>query len=147
MKKEPVRVESDIASKKDRGNLVGVTRKNLLENLRKSSIRKHHDRVERTSVGTKLWATRGNFRENCEIMVRVSPSNDFATIGDHQEKLIASGIMEKVRMLEENQNHEPDSIPFEDISMFLYRETAPEFKERVRDLEKKLLHSVSDAAE
>lgn len=32
--------------------------------------------------------------------------------------------------------------PFEDYSLYVYRQTAPSFEERVKDLEKKLLYPV-----
>lgn len=51
--------------------------------------------------------------------------------------------MKSVRMLQDNNKQESDNAPFEDYSMFLYRQVAPEFKERVKDLEKKLLYPVS----
>lgn len=35
-----------------------------------------------------------------------------------------------------------DNTPFEDYSIFLYRQQAPEFNDRVKDLEKKLLYPV-----
>lgn len=37
-----------------------------------------------------------------------------------------------------------DSGPFEDYSIFLYRQQAPVFNDRVKDLERKLLYPVSD---
>lgn len=35
-----------------------------------------------------------------------------------------------------------ENTPFEDYSIYMYRQQAPEFKDRVKDLEKKLLHPV-----
>lgn len=35
------------------------------------------------------------------------------------------------------------SGPFEDYSIFMYRQDAPQFGDRVKNLEKKLLHPVS----
>lgn len=37
-----------------------------------------------------------------------------------------------------------DGTPFEDYSIFLYRQQAPVFNDRVKDLERKLLFPVSD---
>lgn len=37
-----------------------------------------------------------------------------------------------------------ENSPFEDYSIFLYRQQAPEFNDRVKDLERKLLHPVRD---
>ena len=148
LKKEPVRKERDSVFRKDRENSVNVTRENLVEKLRKPpptpSVKKH-DRVERLG-GKMLLAARKSFLQNYENEPQARSNNygAMATMGDHQEKLVAAGIMEKVRMLQENQNYEPGNIPFEDICMFLYREVTPEFKERVKELEKKLSHSVSD---
>lgn len=35
------------------------------------------------------------------------------------------------------------STPFEDYSIFMYRQSAPEFNDRVKELERKLLYPVS----
>lgn len=35
-----------------------------------------------------------------------------------------------------------ENTPFEDYSIYIYRQQAPEFESRVKDLEKKLLHPV-----
>lgn len=37
-----------------------------------------------------------------------------------------------------------ENTPFEDYSIYMYRQNAPEFKSRVKDLEKKLLFPVRD---
>lgn len=37
-----------------------------------------------------------------------------------------------------------ENTPFEDYSIFLYRQQAPEFNDRVKDLERKLLYPVRD---
>lgn len=44
-----------------------------------------------------------------------------------------------------NMREDKDTCPFEDYSIFMYRKSAPEFNERVKDLEKKLLYPVSDS--
>lgn len=36
------------------------------------------------------------------------------------------------------------STPFEDYSIFLYRQSAPQFNDRVKELEQKLLYPVRD---
>lgn len=46
-------------------------------------------------------------------------------------------------MLQANAKREKDE-PFEDYSIFLYRQTAPDFKDRVKDLEQKILYPVSN---
>lgn len=46
-----------------------------------------------------------------------------------------------MQMLETNAKCE-DSAPFEDYSLFVYRQTAPAFQDRVRDLELKLFYPV-----
>lgn len=38
--------------------------------------------------------------------------------------------------------NDDENSPFEDYSIYMYRQQAPEFKDRVKDLEKKLLHPV-----
>lgn len=40
-----------------------------------------------------------------------------------------------------DENIDEDS-PFEDYSIYMYRQNAPEFKDRVKELEQKLLHPV-----
>lgn len=45
-------------------------------------------------------------------------------------------------MLSANAKREKEE-PFEDYSIFLYRQTAPDFKDRVKDLEQKILYPVS----
>lgn len=35
-----------------------------------------------------------------------------------------------------------ENSPFEDYSIYMYRQQAPEFKDRVKELEKKILHPV-----
>lgn len=35
-----------------------------------------------------------------------------------------------------------DGIPYEDYSLYLYRQSAPNFEERVKELENKLLYPV-----
>lgn len=44
-------------------------------------------------------------------------------------------------MLQANAKHEKEE-PFEDYSIFLYRQTAPDFKDRVKELELKILYPV-----
>lgn len=39
------------------------------------------------------------------------------------------------------------SSPFEDYSIFLYRQSAPEFNDRVKELERKLLYPVREHAD
>ena len=79
-----------------------VARKNLLENVNKSSFFRRHERAERHGSKMLQTTTRTNFHENYK-----KDGRERAAIRDHpQEKLIATGIMEKVRMLQENQNQE-----------------------------------------
>lgn len=37
-----------------------------------------------------------------------------------------------------------ENTPFEDYSIFMYRQQAPEFNDRVKELERKLLYPVSE---
>lgn len=50
-----------------------------------------------------------------------------------------------MQMLETNAKIE-DSAPFEDYSLYVYRQTAPSFQDRVRDLELKLFYPVRQFA-
>lgn len=49
-----------------------------------------------------------------------------------------------IHMLAAGKLRESDdsSSPFEDYSIYMYRQQAPEFNDRVKDLEKKLLYPV-----
>lgn len=48
-------------------------------------------------------------------------------------------MLQANNFLRENES----STPFEDYSIFMYRQDAPEFGDRVKNLEKKLLNPVS----
>lgn len=54
-------------------------------------------------------------------------------------------LMKSMQMLSSNAKHEKDE-PFEDYSLFVYRMTAPDFKDRVKQLETKLLYPVRELA-
>lgn len=54
-----------------------------------------------------------------------------------QRKLQTEQFIKSMQMLQANA---PDSQPFEDYSIFLYRQTAPNFEDRVKDLEKKFTY-------
>lgn len=40
------------------------------------------------------------------------------------------------------RENDASSIPFDDYSLFMYRQSAPEFNDRVKELERKLLYPV-----
>lgn len=42
------------------------------------------------------------------------------------------------------ENDPDENSPFEDYSIYMYRQQAPEFKDRVKELEQKLMHPVRD---
>lgn len=42
------------------------------------------------------------------------------------------------------REHGATSTPYEDYSLFLYRQSAPEFTDRVKELERKLLYPVRE---
>lgn len=46
-----------------------------------------------------------------------------------------------LQMLQANAKRDKEE-PFEDYSIFLYRQTAPDFKDRVKELEQKILYPV-----
>ncbi|KAK2583845.1 hypothetical protein KPH14_001128 [Odynerus spinipes] len=54
-------------------------------------------------------------------------------------KMATQQFYKSMQMLQANAKREKDE-PFEDYSIFLYRQTAPDFKDRVKDLEQKILH-------
>lgn len=45
-------------------------------------------------------------------------------------------MLQAGKLLRENENDE--NSPFEDYSIYMYRQSAPEFKDRVKDLEQKI---------
>lgn len=49
-------------------------------------------------------------------------------------------MLQAGKLLRENDD---ENSPFEDYSIYMYRQSAPEFKDRVKDLEQKLLYPVS----
>ncbi|XP_056640535.1 F-actin-monooxygenase Mical isoform X3 [Diorhabda sublineata] len=55
-----------------------------------------------------------------------------------QRKLQTEQFLKSMQML--RANAKPDSQPFEDYSIFLYRQTAPKFQDRVKDLEKQFTY-------
>lgn len=55
-----------------------------------------------------------------------------------QRRLQTEQFIKSMQMLQANAK--PDSQPFEDYSIFLYRQTAPNFEDRVKDLEKKFTY-------
>lgn len=57
-------------------------------------------------------------------------------------KMATQQFYKSMQMLQVNAKREKDE-PFEDYSIFLYRQTAPDFKDRVKDLEQKILYPVS----
>lgn len=59
-------------------------------------------------------------------------------------KMATQQFYKSMQMLQANAKREKDE-PFEDYSIFLYRQTAPDFKDRVKDLEQKILYPVSQS--
>lgn len=57
-------------------------------------------------------------------------------------KMATQQFYKSMQMLQANAKREKDE-PFEDYAIFLYRQTAPDFKDRVKDLEQKILYPVS----
>lgn len=55
-----------------------------------------------------------------------------------QRKLQTEQFIKSMQML--HANAKPDSQPFEDYSLFVYRQTAPKFEDRVKDLEKQFTY-------
>ncbi|XP_044256717.1 F-actin-monooxygenase Mical [Tribolium madens] len=55
-----------------------------------------------------------------------------------QRRLQTEQFLKSMQMLQANAK--PDSQPFEDYSLFVYRQTAPNFEDRVKDLEKKFTY-------
>ncbi|XP_024947537.1 F-actin-monooxygenase Mical isoform X3 [Cephus cinctus] len=54
-------------------------------------------------------------------------------------KMATQQFYKSMQMLAANAKRDKDE-PFEDYSIFLYRQTAPDFKDRVKDLEQKILY-------
>lgn len=59
-------------------------------------------------------------------------------------KMATQQFYKSIQMLSANAKREKEE-PFEDYSIFLYRQTAPDFKDRVKDLEMKILYPVSQS--
>lgn len=57
-------------------------------------------------------------------------------------KMATQQFYKSMQMLQANAKRDKDE-PFEDYSIFLYRQTAPDFKDRVKELEQKILYPVS----
>ena len=57
-------------------------------------------------------------------------------------RMATQQFYKSIQMLAANAKREKDE-PFEDYSIFLYRQTAPDFKDRVKELEQKILYPVS----
>ncbi|XP_032457373.1 F-actin-monooxygenase Mical isoform X4 [Nasonia vitripennis] len=57
----------------------------------------------------------------------------------YQRKRATQQFYKSMQMLQANAKRDKDE-PFEDYSIFLYRQTAPDFKDRVKDLEQKILY-------
>lgn len=63
----------------------------------------------------------------------------------YQRKLQTENFLKSLHMLQANnylRDSEDGSEAFEDYSIFMYRQNAPEFTDRVKELERKLLYPV-----
>ncbi|XP_012255532.2 F-actin-monooxygenase Mical isoform X2 [Athalia rosae] len=58
-------------------------------------------------------------------------------------KMATQQFYKSMQMLQANAKRDKDE-PFEDYSIFLYRQTAPDFKDRVKELEQKILYPDRD---
>lgn len=59
--------------------------------------------------------------------------------------LTTQRLYKSMQMLQANAKEgDEDSTPFEDYSIFLYRQTAPDFKDRVKEMENRILYGVSN---
>ncbi|RZF36311.1 hypothetical protein LSTR_LSTR014575 [Laodelphax striatellus] len=52
--------------------------------------------------------------------------------------LASQQFVKSMQMLQSNARSDGDNSPFEDYSLFVYRQTAPDFKDRVKELELKM---------
>lgn len=61
-----------------------------------------------------------------------------------QRQLQTENFFKSLHMLQANNylRESDESVPFEDYSIFMYRQNAPEFTDRVKELERKLLYPV-----
>ncbi|XP_063986315.1 F-actin-monooxygenase Mical isoform X3 [Diachasmimorpha longicaudata] len=55
-------------------------------------------------------------------------------------KMATQQFYKSLQMLQANAKREKDDGPFEDYSIYLYRQTAADFKDRVKELEQKILY-------
>lgn len=61
-----------------------------------------------------------------------------------QRKMQTEQFIKSMQMLQANERL-GEGIPFEDYSIYLYRQTAANFEDRVKELENKLLYPVRNA--
>ncbi|KAJ8927920.1 hypothetical protein NQ314_019550 [Rhamnusium bicolor] len=80
-----------------------------------------------------------NYKEERQKMLEEIASNrsERQNKRRQQRKLQTEQFLKSMQMLQANA---PDSEPFEDYSIFLYRQTAPKFEDRVKDLEKQFTY-------
>lgn len=73
----------------------------------------------------------------------VANRNERMSRRKQQRKKQTEQFIKSMQMLHANAKFE-EGVPFEDYSIYLYRQTAPNFEDRVKDLEKKLLCPVRE---
>ncbi|KYN10457.1 Protein MICAL-3, partial [Trachymyrmex cornetzi] len=87
--------------------------------------------------------------DNRKLVIKTERQKRLDEIEKHQtermkkrqylRKMATQQFYKSMQMLQANAKREKDE-PFEDYSIFLYRQTAPDFKDRVKDLEQKILY-------
>ncbi|KYN43906.1 Protein MICAL-3 [Trachymyrmex septentrionalis] len=87
--------------------------------------------------------------DNRKLVIKAERQKRLDEIEKHQtermkkrqylRKMATQQFYKSMQMLQANAKREKDE-PFEDYSIFLYRQTAPDFKDRVKDLEQKILY-------
>lgn len=67
----------------------------------------------------------------------------------YNRKMQTENFLKSLHMLQANNylREGDENSAFEDYSIFMYRQQAPEFNDRVKDLEKKLLYPVRTSVE
>ncbi|XP_023314724.1 F-actin-monooxygenase Mical isoform X3 [Trichogramma pretiosum] len=117
------------------------------ENLLLSTSEKKSDSISRRHARKR----RSNEKMGATVEERMQRLMDIETNRiermlrrQQQRKRQTEQFYKSLRMLQANAKRDKDE-PFEDYSIFLYRQTAPDFKDRVKCLEQKILYPDREA--
>jgi len=96
---------------------------------------------ERAERYLELKRCRAERRKRLEEMEKTRTERTIKK--EYIRHIMCQHMKKSMQMLETNSRGPvEDPEPFEDFDLFMYRMTAPDFKDRVKQLENKLLHPV-----